>query len=503
MEKLHVKGEAAVAATPGPDAFGPELPEVPTGPAEMLKLKDENERLRTRVDALERKLSLQPQSGLPTHFRLESELERWIETRDPEAGFAVLIVQLGPNYATVRKTLRTSITEWLLYQTGCRVQTLLRAEDRVFHTREHEFVLLLPSLKGKPLLAFLKKLLSSLAEPHVFAGFKIALQVSAGAAYWPEHADDRSELLHRADIAVGLAAERREAFVLFKDEHLERAIERLELQNDIIRAIESAAIRDIGEQFSLRYQPKLFASALEGDELVVERVEAEALIRWNHPGRGQLLPSLFIPLAEETGLIQPIGKWLIYQVARKLAEWKDGPLAETGLSLNLSARQFRNEDTIETLEGLVRMVGFDPSRLVVELTETSLFEDPDAAARILERFAAAGIRVSVDDFGTGYSSLSHLHRFPLNEIKIDRLFVENLDRNRHDRIIVRSLVGIARGLELDLVAEGVERAESLRSLWDMGCRGFQGFLIAKPLNAAEYETFVAKLRERGMRYRFC
>ncbi|MBN1241178.1 MAG: EAL domain-containing protein [Spirochaetales bacterium] len=482
--------------------FGPEIPDVPTGPAEILRLKDENEHLRSRLDALERKLSLQPQSGLPTHFRLESELERWIEARNADAGFAVLIVQLGPNYATVRKTLRTSITEWLLYQTGCRVQALLREEDRVFHTREHEFVLLLPALKGKPLLAFLKKLLSSLSEPHVFAGFKIALQVSAGAAFWPEHADDKSELLHRADIAVGLAAERREAFVLFKDEHLERAIERLELQNDIIRAIESAAIRDIGEQFSLRFQPKLFASALEGDELVVERVEAEALIRWNHPDRGQLQPSVFIPLAEETGLIQPIGKWLIYQVARRLAEWKTGPLRETSLSLNLSARQFRSEDTIETLEGLVRMAGFDPSRLVVELTETSLFEDPDAAARILERFARSGFRVSVDDFGTGYSSLSHLHRFPLNEIKIDRLFVENLEKNRHDRVIIRSLVGIARGLELDLVAEGVERAEALRALWDMGCRGFQGFLIAKPLDAAEYEIFVAKLQAGGMRFRF-
>ena len=157
MEKLQEKGQAGDAASYGSGAFGPVVPDVPTGPTELLKLKDENERLRSRVDALERKLSLQPQSGLPTHFRLESELERWIETGNGRTGFAVLIVQLGPNYATVRKTLRTSITEWLLYQTGCRVQALLREEDRVFHTREHEFVLLLPSLKGKPLLAFLKK----------------------------------------------------------------------------------------------------------------------------------------------------------------------------------------------------------------------------------------------------------------------------------------------------------------------------------------------------------
>ena len=154
--------------------------------------------------------------------------------------------------------------------------------------------------------------------------------------------------------------------------------------------------------------------------------------------------------------------------------------------MNLSPRQFRSGTVEETLAGLIASSKIPEGLLTVELTETSLFEDADATARILERFTAMGVRVSVDDFGTGYSSLSHLHRFPLNEIKIDRLFVENLHLNHQDRSIVRSLVGIAQDLGLDLIAEGVERVDALRQLYRMGCRGFQGFLFSRPLVDEEF-----------------
>jgi EAL domain-containing protein (putative c-di-GMP-specific phosphodiesterase class I)/GGDEF domain-containing protein len=468
-------------------------------------LRAENERLERRVAELERKLSLQPQTGLPTRFRLELELEELVASFQAQGegeGFSLLIIQLGDAYTIVRKTLKTSVSEWILYQTGCRIAGLLGEADKVFHTHENEFVLLLPGLKGQLLSVFLRKLAGRLEEPHIFAGFNIVIKAATGCAYWPEHGRERSTLLHHADIAAGAASEARKAFVLFKPDLLRKVVERVELQNSIIKAIESPALERIGDQFVMYYQPKLFVSALEGRTLVVERVEAEALIRWRHPTKGLLGPSTFIPLAEETGLILPLGKWLVYQCVRRLAAWEKEGRKDLALSVNLSARQFHSDDAVELLASALAATGLSPGKLTVEITETSLFDDPAAAAVILKRFSALGIRISVDDFGTGYSSLSHLHRFPLDEIKIDRLFIENLAGNRHDRIIVQSLVTIAKGLGLSLVAEGVERPEALDLLWEMGCRGFQGFLLAMPLPPEEFAAFADSIVAAGMRFSF-
>jgi diguanylate cyclase len=474
----------------------------------VARLRIENNRLASRVAQLERMLSLQPQTGLPTHFKLELELEETIEDfrkRGDRSGFCLLIIQLGDNYQAVRKTMKSSVSEWILYETGCRIQNLLSPGDKLFHTHESEFVLILPGRKGKSLEDFLRRLLVRLEEPHIFSGFNIAIKAATGASYWPEHGEERSDILHHADIAAGSAGERRKSFVLFKPELLRRAVEKVELQNSIVKALEGAGIDRIGDQFTLYYQPKVFVSSVGDNFIGIERIEAEALIRWRHPEKGFLGPDTFIPLAEETGLILPLGKWLIYQVTRRLAAWDAEGRMDLGISLNLSvnlsARQFRSQDAADIIASALSSTGLAGDRLTVELTETSLFEDPEEARKTLDRFSALGVRISVDDFGTGYSSLSHLHRFPLNEIKIDKLFIENLDNNRHDAIIVSSLVSIARGLGLTLVAEGVEKPEALRILWDMGCNGFQGYLIAKPLPAEDFVEFCDKVKADGMRMR--
>lgn len=466
-------------------------------------LRAENERLRHRVSELERKISLQPQTGLPTHFKLELELDELIDScrsRADKKGFTALIVQLGESYRTVRKTVKSGVSEWILYQTACRISALLRPVDRVFHTHESEFVILVPEIKGKALESFLRALISALDAPHLFSGFNVGIRSAIGAAYWPEHGEDRSSLLHHADIAVGTAIERRRRFLLFKPELMRAAVEKVELQNSIIRAIEKPVMERLGEQFLLHYQPKLFCSALEDGVLMVDRIEAEVLIRWNHPEKGLLLPSTFVPLAEETGLIIPLGKWLIYQCVQAQASWKRAGKGCIGLSLNLSAQQFRSCEAADVLKSAITSAAADPAELTVEITETCLFEDPSAAAAILERFESLGVRLSVDDFGTGFSSLSHLHRFPLDEIKIDRMFVENLNSNRQDRIIVRTLVDLACGLGLSLVVEGVEKPESLKILWEMGCRAFQGYLLSRPLAAADFIAFRDRIIAAGNRF---
>jgi diguanylate cyclase len=485
-----------IAGTPGP-----------TTPDDTISsLQIENTRLANRIAKLERMISIQPQTGLPTHFRLDLELEETINEarkRGDRRGFCLLIVQLGESYDAVRKTLKSSVSEWILYETGCRIQSLLEPDDRLFHTHENEFVLILPGRKGKVLEDFLRRLIAQLDEPHIFSGFNIAIKAATGASYWPEHGEERSDILHRADIAAGSAVESRKNFVLFKPELLRRALDKVELQNSIIKALEAGGIENLSEQFTLYFQPKIFVSSLEGDTIGIEKIETEALLRWHHPQRGFLGPNEFIPLAEETGLILPLGKWLIYQCARRLAAWDREGSAGAGmqicLSVNLSARQFRSQDAAEIIASALAATGLPGDRITVELTETSLFEDPEATAETLEGFSSLGVKISVDDFGTGYSSLSHLHRFPLDEIKIDRLFIENLDANHQDKIIVSSLVSIAKGLGLTLVAEGIEKPEALEMLWGMGCRGFQGFLISKPLPADDFIAFCARIKADGMR----
>lgn len=483
-------------------------PESPLPDENISRLRNENSKLTNRVAQLERMISIQPQSGLPTHFRLELELDEMIDDfrlRGDRGGFSLLIIQLGDNFAAVRKTLKTSISEWILYETGCRIQSLLEPGDKLFHTHESEFVLILPKRKGNALEEFLRRLLAQLDEPHIFSGFNIAIRAVTGASYWPEHGEERSDILHRADIAAGSAVEKHKSFVLFKSELLQLAVEKVELQNSIIKALESAGIDNLSDQFTLYFQPKVFVSSVGERFVGIERIEAEALIRWLHPQKGFLGPDTFIPLAEETGLILPLGKWLIYQCARRLAAWDAEGAIEMekalNLSINLSARQFRSQDAADIIASALASTGLSGGRFTVELTETSLFEDLETTRKTLERFSALGVKISVDDFGTGYSSLSHLHRFPLDEIKIDRLFIENLDSNHQDKIIVSSLVSIAKGLGLALVAEGVEKPEALRILWEMGCKGFQGFLISKPLSADDFVAFCAKIKADGMRMR--
>lgn len=456
------------------------------------------DRLESRVAFLENKLAIHSKSGLPSHYRMESDLQEFFDKKNSgsdQSPFSLVIVQLEDSYAAIRKTFPNSVNDWILFQIGSRITDLLPPGDRVFHTMDTEFILIVQGLRGTALKTFLKMLFDVIEETHVFSGFNLKVTARGGASFYPEHGTMKTDLLHHADLALGVASQTKRRFQLFHPDLLQQIVDRADLQNGILKGLESPLGPGLGGQFQMHFQPKLFLEHLASGIYRVTGVEAEALIRWSHPQRGLIPPSSFIPLAEETGLILPLGKWTLYQVAETLECWSRGPLAGVGISLNLSARQFRSESILEILTLLQQAGRVNPGHWTLELTETSVFENPERAVEIMQQLKSLGIKLSVDDFGTGYSSLSLLHRFPLDEIKIDRLFVEDIPNNPHDQSIVRSLVALAKEMSLVLMAEGVETVEILENLYDTGCRGFQGWLLAKAMSAQDFEAFHQKLSE--------
>ena len=254
--------------------------------------------------------------------------------------------------------------------------------------------------------------------------------------------------------------------------------ERLELES----ALRSAVCR---REFVLHYQPKV---SFENGHIV----SVEALVRWNHPQRGLLSPGEFIPLAEETGLILPIGAWVLDEACRQLQQWHAAGLTHLRMAVNLSAQQFRDKSLLDAVRAALADAHLEPRFLELELTETAVMQDAGQSAAILRSLSELGVRISVDDFGTGYSSLSYLQRFPLNKVKIDRSFVREIVRNHGDSEIVRAIVSLAHSLRLVVIAEGVETEEQLDFLNQIGCDQYQGYFCSPPVPAAELEALVAR-----------
>jgi EAL domain-containing protein (putative c-di-GMP-specific phosphodiesterase class I) len=255
-----------------------------------------------------------------------------------------------------------------------------------------------------------------------------------------------------------------------------RSVERLDLENDLRRAIET-------RQFALHYQPKV--DAVTGGILGVE-----ALLRWHHPERGWIPPGTFIPLAEETGMMLPLGDWAIGEACRQIRDWGSRGFGQLCVAVNVSTMQFSRDDFIESVLAAVREHGVNPQRLELEITESLLMRNIEEVTDSLRRLRNAGIRISIDDFGTGYSSLGYLNQFPVDTLKIDRSFVKDLQVSSDDAAICAAIIAMARELHLTTVAEGVELVEQVQFLRQQGCDQIQGFLFSKPLPAAELEELV-------------
>jgi EAL domain-containing protein (putative c-di-GMP-specific phosphodiesterase class I) len=311
-------------------------------------------------------------------------------------------------------------------------------------------------------------------------GADVSVRPSIGVSVWPDDGRRVDDLLAHAEVAMALAKERGGEVQFFQRGMTDSMHERLALENDLRRGLAAG-------EFELSFQPVM--SAKTG-----RIITAEALLRWRHPLRGVIGPSSFIPLAEESGLMIPLGEWVIRETCRYAAAWQLNHGSQIRLAVNLSATQFRHQNLVEVIRSALAAENLDPRCLEIELTESAVMTNPEESVGVLKQLRKMGVTVAVDDFGTGYSSLSYLRRFPIDKLKIDRSFVRDLATSRTDESIVRAIISLAHSVGLQVVAEGVESEEQLRCVRALGCDHWQGYYCCEPQPA---ELFGAMLRDQA------
>lgn len=463
---------------------------------ELLQVIDEQTR---RSNELRSRMEINPKTGLPNHLRMDKEIAHFFGNQSPEKpqrSGAFLLVRLDKNYDTVQRTLKPQMSEWILYQLGERMRTMFR--DRyVFHTRESEFLILVEgSYNTKTIEKIARALRREIHQPHIFTGYNVHIGCTVGISLFPDHGYSKSYLLQNADIALQHALDQDTGIGIYHEGMRDQVVERMDLQNSIIKALEHQAIKEMDKQFDMYYQP-IVSVLKEGTEFVVQRVFAEALIRWHHPRLGLVSPGMFIPLAEETGLIIPIGNWVLYTVARHLDQWFAQELPLGGVSINLSPRQFRTEDVVENIRRILDNHSFPPDKLWLEITESTLIEEPMRIISLMQKLHNKGIRFAVDDFGTGYSSLSYVHRMPVGHLKIDQSFIKKVTDDAKSQAIVRTIIAMAKELGFDAIAEGVETKEQAEFLYNEGVRIFQGYFFARPMPAEDFLVYLEQQSDQA------
>jgi diguanylate cyclase (GGDEF)-like protein len=424
-------------------------------------------------------------TGLPNRLLLADRLEQAIAQADRgNRYFAVLVFDLD-RFKSINDSLGHLAGDSLLKQVAARLSEPLRRCDTLARLGGDEFVLLLNDLslpssaeKGA------KRVLDSIAAPVKLSGLDVQISASIGISVYPDHGKDVETLLQNADAAMYHAKKNgRGNYQYFAPDINAFAREKLEIENGLRRALQE-------KQFILQYQPKVDVRSGRIDS-------AEALIRWIQPERGMVSPADFIPLAEETGLIVPIGEWVLREACRQAAAWQTGGLRPLRVAVNLSAQQFRQKDLNQMVRSALADAQLDARHLELELTESAVMHDPESSIQILRQLSDLGVRISIDDFGTGYSSLGYLRRLPLDMLKIDRVFIREVTTSRDDAEIVRAIVSLAHSLRLEVVAEGVETLDQLSFLHGLGCDNYQGYFCSPPL---PNEKFVALVREQQQRH---
>jgi diguanylate cyclase (GGDEF)-like protein len=386
----------------------------------------------------------------------------------------VLFIDLD-NFKLVNDSMGHPIGDRLLRETARRLEACLREGDTASRLGGDEFVLLMTDMEHEDdIVNIAERVLAAVAQPfHVSGDGEIFVGASIGASIYPRDGEDGPTLLKHADIAMYRAKEQgRNNFQVFTEEMQARITHRLSIETKLRRALER-------NEFTLHYQPQV--------DLVSGRiVSAEALIRWQHPEMGLVSPAMFVPLAEETGLIVPIGEWVLDAACTQTKAWLNAGFNNISIGVNLSARQFRQKNLLQIIEQSLRVNQLNSLHLELELTESMVMQDPEVTIHILNQLKQLGIRLSLDDFGTGYSSLSYLRRFPIDVLKVDQSFIRDVTTNADDACITSSIISLAHGLQLSVIAEGVETREQLRYLKQQKCDVMQGYYFSRPLPADQF-----------------
>jgi len=422
-------------------------------------------------------------TGLPNRALFQERFRQaLVRARRHKATLAVLFIDLD-EFKTINDSLGHHVGDELLQVVATRLQECVRESDVVARLGGDEFTVLLDELKrSQDAARVAEKILEALAKPYSARGHELSTSASIGVSCYPEDGADVETLLKNADAAMYQAkGHGRNNCQFFSAELNDRAYGMLLMKNSLRLALQR-------DEFLLHYQPRfnLTSGAVCG---------MEALIRWRHPEDGEIPPAKFIPLAEETGLIVPIGEWVLRTACAQLREWRALGIRTMRMAVNLSPRQFRQADLTARISTILRDTGLSADDLELEITEGVVMQDPEASEKMLRELKASGIAISIDDFGTGYSSLGYLKRFPIDYLKIDRAFVRELHKNPADVAIVRAIIALARGLNMSVIAEGVELEEQGKLLTLFGCDEAQGYLYSKPRPAHELGELLANGRQ--------
>ena len=430
-------------------------------------------------------------TGLPNRALFMDRLQRTITTFQRRAGtptYAVLFCDID-RFKVINDSLGHPMGDQLLRIVGRKLIDCVRPGDTVARLGGDEFAILLENIgdlaHAKDVAERVKRILST---PVTVKGNNIFTSLSIGIAIGTERYERPEQALRDADIAMYEAKSRGNAsYEIFDAEMHANILDRMQLETDLRGAVDR-------KEFILYYQPIV--------DLKAQRVTGlEALVRWNHPKRGLIYPLEFIPLAEETGLINHIGDWVLNEACRELKRLQvhnpmEPPLT---MSVNISIKQFAQQDLVSKLSGFLSTADVDPRTLVLEITESMIMANMDAAAETMNRLREMGIRLHIDDFGTGHSSLSYLHRFPVNALKIDRSFISKLTAEGANKEIITSIISLAKNLHVDVIAEGVEMDHQLSNIKKLNCGYCQGFLIARPMAEDEIDAWICEQKQLTLR----
>jgi diguanylate cyclase (GGDEF)-like protein len=421
-----------------------------------------------------------PLTGLPNRLLLTERVNRALATAKSEARrIAMLFIDLD-RFKNINDTLGHEAGDRLLQNVANRLARCVRRSDTVARQGGDEFVVLIEAFQGPGDLARVaEKILVEVAEPMTVYGREFQITASIGVSICPVDGDDLQALLKNADIAMYRAKQQgKNTYQFYAEQMNPHSVERLELEAALRRALER-------NELTLHYQPKVQART--------GRVTGiECLLRWQHPTIGPVPPDQIVPLAEETGLIVPIGKWALRTACLQARKWAEQGLPLLRMAVNLSARQFMSATLLDDVASTIAETGMDPRWIEFEVTESVMMPEPEQAVELLRKLKAIGVRLTIDDFGTGYSSLAYLKRLPIDSVKIDASFVRGVPVDASDVAITDTILAMSRSLGLKVVAEGVETLEQMRFLERRGCDEMQGYYFSKPLPA---EQLTAYLRE--------